>query len=132
MSKYKSEEINFQRFVDGVKQKEISWKFFTELMQDLSYSDINKLRNLNAILLIELTMNYSVMDRLKYLNEILMIQFKNHIEREFTDFGMTENNHLEDSQDSNIDLSNEETFEETTKQISTNEINDSTSLTVWF
>ena len=135
MAKNNSEEINFQQYVDGVKQKKISWKFFTAFIQDLSYSDINRLRKLNAMLLTELTMNYSDMDKFKYLNEILMIQFKNYVQREYDDFEMTENNHLEDSQDSNVDqISNEETFEETIKQISTkndihmpvgHEINDS-------
>ena len=72
MAKNKSEKFNFQHYVNGVKQKEISWKFFVDLMQDLSHSNIDRLRNLNAILLMELTMNYSDMDKLKYLNEILI------------------------------------------------------------
>ena len=42
-------------------------------MQDLSYTDIDRLRKLNAILLTELTMNYSNMDKLKYLNQILLL-----------------------------------------------------------
>ena len=42
-----------------------------------------------------------------------MIQFKNHIESEFTDFEITDDNHLEDSQESDVDqISNEETFED--------------------
>ena len=73
MAKFNYEEINFKTFVDGGKQKEISWKFFTTLMHNLSYSDIKKLRKLNAILLTELTMNYSDIDKMKYLNEILLI-----------------------------------------------------------
>jgi hypothetical protein len=119
MAKYNSEEINFKTLIDGVKQKEISWKFFTTLIQNLSYSDINKLRILNAILLTELTMNYSDIDKMKYLNEILMIQFKNHIQREHADFEMTENDHLEDSHDT--DILNEETIDDTINEISTNE-----------
>ena len=65
MAKYNSEEINFQFFVDEVKQKKMSWNFFINSMQDQSYSDINKLRHLT-----ELTMNNSDMDKLKYLNEL--------------------------------------------------------------
>jgi len=65
-----------------MKQKKISWDFFVEFVQSLSYSDIDRLRNLNAILLRELTMNYSDLDKSKYLNEILLIQFKNYIEKE--------------------------------------------------
>ena len=79
MAKNNFEEINFQYYVDGVKRKKISWNYFVNLMQDLSHSDVNRLRILNAILLRDLTMNYSDMDKLKFLNEILLIQFKNHI-----------------------------------------------------
>ena len=80
MSQNNSEEINFQLYVDLVKQNKFPWNIFIDVMQDLSYSDINKLRKLNAILLTELTMNYSDIDKMKYLNELLMIQFKNHIQ----------------------------------------------------
>ena len=71
------EDINFQLYVDGLKQKKISWNFFLHFIQDLSYSDIDRLRILNAILLAELTMNYSDIEKMKYLNGILLIQFKN-------------------------------------------------------
>ena len=57
MAKNNSEEINFQNYIDGVKQKEISWKFFVDFIQDLSYSDNTRLRILNAMLLKELTIN---------------------------------------------------------------------------
>ena len=77
MAKINSEEINFQHYVDGVKQKKIPWNFFIDFIQDLSYSDKDRLRNLNAILLMELTMNSSDMEKLKYLNGILLIEFKN-------------------------------------------------------
>ena len=90
MAKNSSEEIKFQNYVDGVKQKEISWKFFVDVMQDLSYSDINRLRNLNEILLMELTMNFSDIEKLKYLNEILLIQVKNYIQK-VHECEMTEN-----------------------------------------
>ena len=57
MAKNNSKEINFQQYIEGVKQQKISWHFFINLMEDLTYSDITRLRNLNALLLIELTMN---------------------------------------------------------------------------
>ena len=57
MAKNKSEEINFQQYVDSVKQKQIPWNIFINLLQDISNSD--RLRKLNAILLTELTLNYS-------------------------------------------------------------------------
>ena len=68
MAKNNSEEINFQHYVDLVKENKFPWNIFIDVMQDLSYSDRNKLRILNAILLKELTMDYSDMDKLKYLN----------------------------------------------------------------
>ena len=82
MSQNNSKEINHQLYVDLVKQNKLNWNIFINFMQDLSFSDMNRLRNLNAILLTELTMNYSDMDRMKYLNEILLIQFKNHIQKD--------------------------------------------------
>ena len=124
MAGNKSDEINFQQYVDGVKERKLSWQFFIAVMQDLSYSDIKRLRIVNAILMTELTMNYSDMDKQKYLNEILLIQFKNHIQREYYDFEMSENNQFENSQNSNVDqISNEETFEETIKETMANEDN---------
>ena len=50
-----SEEINFQLYVDLVKQNKLHWNIFINVMQDISYSDINRLKILNAILLSELT-----------------------------------------------------------------------------
>ena len=68
MSQNNSEEINLQLYVDLVKQNKLNWNgIFINFMQDLSYSDMNRLRNLNTILMNELSM-----DTLKYLNEILM------------------------------------------------------------
>ena len=55
MAGNKSDEINFQQYVDGVKKNKLSWQFFIAVMQDLSYSDIKRLRILNAILMMELT-----------------------------------------------------------------------------
>ena len=63
---------NFQHYVDAVKQKEMTWNIFQDLVEDFSHSDVYKLKLLNAILLTELTMNYSDLDRLKYLNVILI------------------------------------------------------------
>ena len=123
MAKNNSEEINFQNYIDGVKQKEISWKFFVDFIQDLSYSDKNRLRILNAMLLKELTMNFSDIEKLKYLNEILLIQFKKYIQK-VHEFEMTENDHHEAEalQDSNVDHAlNAKTFVKTSLEISTNE-----------
>ena len=119
MAKNNYEQIDFQQYVDGVKQQEISWKFFTALMKDLAHRDIKNLRILNAILLTELTIDYSDIDRFKYLNGILMIQFKNYIQREHS--------HLEtqiDDSEKNLNtdqILNEETCEKTDKVILTNE-----------
>ena len=123
MARNDSDEINFQHYVDGVKLKKISWNYFVDFIQDLSHSDINKLRHLNAILLMELTKNFSDIEKFKYLNEILLIQFKNHIEREpDDDIEATENDQHHDLQESNDDqILNEEIFEERTKEMLANE-----------
>ena len=75
MSQNNSEEINFQYYVNLVKQNKLRWNTFIDVLQDLSYSDMDRLRKLNAILLTELTMNYSDLDKMKYLNGILLIEF---------------------------------------------------------
>ena len=72
MSNNSSEEINFQHYVEAVKNKEMTWNIFLDFIKDLSYSDINRLKIFNAILLMELTIDYSDLDRLKYLNVILL------------------------------------------------------------
>ena len=51
-------------------------------MKDLSYSDRDRLRRLNAILVTELTMNFSDIEKLRYLNAILLTEFKNFIQKE--------------------------------------------------
>ena len=79
-SKNKSEEINFQTYINEVTDGKIRWNIFLNLMKDLSYSDIDRLKKLNTILLTELTINFSDMDRLKYLNEILLKELKNFIQ----------------------------------------------------
>ena len=68
-SRNNSEEINFQPYIDTVKNGEIPWNIFVKTMEDLSYTDINRLKCLNAVLLMELSMSHSDMDRLKYLNK---------------------------------------------------------------
>ena len=73
-------EFDFQPYIDSVKQKIIPWHLFEKTMIDLSRSNIQRLRYLNAILLTELTTNHSDMKRMKYLNLILMIEFKKRIE----------------------------------------------------
>ena len=81
MSNKSSGEFNFQRYVDAVKQKEMTWNIFQGLVEDISHSDVQRLKILNAILLTELTIDYSVLDRLKYLNVILLTEFKNYIQK---------------------------------------------------
>ena len=79
-SKNTSQDFNFQYYVNTVKEKEIPWHVFVKLLEDFSYSDVNRLKHLNEILLTELTGSYSDMDRLKYLNLILMAKFKDFIQ----------------------------------------------------
>ena len=59
-----SEEINFQLYVESVKQRKNPWSIFENLMKDFSYSDTNRLKDLNAILFAELTPNYSIIDKI--------------------------------------------------------------------
>ena len=80
-SKNISEEINFQSYVDEVKHGNIHWKLFVNFMKDLSYSDIDRLRQLNTILVTELTMNFSDIEKLRDLNMILLAEFKNFIQK---------------------------------------------------
>ena len=35
MANFKYKEINFQHYIDAVKQKNIAWNIFIDLMQDL-------------------------------------------------------------------------------------------------
>ena len=97
MAKNNSEVINFQHYIDALKQKKIHWHIFVDLIQDFSYSDLKRIRILNAILLSELTMNDSDMDKLKYLNVLLLSEFKKHILRE-NGLEMTEDDFLQDLQ----------------------------------
>ena len=81
-----SREINFQLYVESVKQRKISWNVFENLMKDFSYSDICKLKDLNAILFAELTPNHSNSDKFRYLNSIFLTEFKKIILRQVGDF----------------------------------------------
>ena len=94
-SKNTAQYLNFQYYVDKVKQKKIPWSVFMKLMEDLSYSDVNRLKYLNAILLTEVTISYSDIERLKYLSVILMAKFKDFIQVEDDD-EVSENENLED------------------------------------
>ena len=109
MANVKYKEINFQHYIDLVKQNKLHWNIFIDVLQDLSYSDKGKLRYLNAILLAELTLNYSDMDKLIYLNKILLTEFKNFIQR---DFEKNTNDQLEDLQERESNVSKYETSEE--------------------
>ena len=110
--KHTSQDFNFQYYVDTVKQKKIPWNVFVKHMEELSYSDVNRLKHLNAILLTELTVSDSVMDRLIYLNVILMTKFKDYIQTE-DNVEMSENEDLEVSHKSTIDHDlNDETITE--------------------
>ena len=77
-----SEEIDFHNYINSVKQHKTPWDIFENVMKDVAYSNINRLKLLNAILLSELTTNYSDIDRLKYLNAILMTEFKEMVQTE--------------------------------------------------
>ena len=87
-----SEKINFQLYVESVKQRKISWNVFANLMKDFSHSDICKLKDLNAILFAELTPNHSNSDKFRYLNSIFLSEFKTIIQKQDGDF---ENESLE-------------------------------------
>ena len=122
---HKESECDIQTYVDSVKQKIIPWHLFEKTMIDLSRSNIQRLRYLNAILLTELTTNYSDMKRMKYLNLILMIEFKKRIESDNNiSIIETEIENLEDYQNSTIvsDL-NDDTLNEmsTESEIEINE-----------
>ena len=99
-SRHTSQDFNFQYYVDRVKQKEMHWHVFVKLMEDLSYSDVQRLKYLNAILLTELTVSYSVMDQLKYLNVILMGKFKDFVQIDDV-IEVSENTNLEVDHDLN-------------------------------
>ena len=101
MAKNNSEEINFQHYVDLVKQKGMHWNLFVDVMQDLSYSDSGRLRRLNAILLNELTMDYSHIDKLKYLNVILLREFENVIQKKH-EIELSQNDDFDNFEEANV------------------------------
>ena len=98
-----SQDLSFQYYIDTVKQKKIPWNVFVKFMEDLSYSDVNRLKHLNAILLTELTVSHSVMERLVYLNVILMTKFKDSIQIEDNADELSENEHFDVFQTSSDD-----------------------------
>ena len=125
MAKNNFDEINFQHYVDAVKQKRIDWNMFIDFIQDLSYSDRNRLRILNAILLTELTVNFSDLDKFKYLNVILLREFKNHIQKEHTTLEMIQMEELEKSvEEPEIDQLLQEIIDEEREITFVNEIED--------
>ena len=103
VSLYSSDKIHFQTYVESVKQRKIPWDIFEKLLEDFIYSDIDRLKYLNEILLNELTKNSSNIDRLRYLNSILLTEFKELVQRE-DDLQNTENEHFEESEKSMVDL----------------------------
>ena len=122
MAKNNFEEFNFQHYIDAVKQKKIDWDIFIDLIQYISYSDRDRLRYFNAILLNELTMDYSDMDKLKYLNVILLNEFKKDIIQKEHNYEMMQNEDFEKSVETNVD-DEFMNVEETTNDVSTeNEI----------
>ena len=92
------EEVNFQTYIELVKQQKMTWNIFENVIKDLSYSDKNKLKILNASLLNELTMNLSEIDQSRYLNSILLTEFKEFIYREDF-FENTANEHVQKALD---------------------------------
>ena len=95
-SNHTSQDFDFQYYVDMVKQNEIAWHVFKKLMKDSSYSDVNRLKYFNAILLNELSISKSDMDRLKYLNVILMTKLKESVQTG-NDVEKSKNDELQDS-----------------------------------
>ena len=85
-------------------------------MQVLSYSNINKLKKFNAILLMELTMDYSDLDRLKYLNVILLTEFKKAIQKTHD----LKTQHLNADQNSSVD--HDENYESINNILTENKI----------
>ena len=75
-------KVNFQTYIELLKQQKMTWNAFETVIKDLSYSDISKLKHLNAILVTELTANFSDIDRSRYLNSILLTEFKEFTYRE--------------------------------------------------
>ena len=86
----------FQLHVDALKNQKIPWNTFVQFMEEFFFSDMEKLKYLNAMILKELTISYSDMERSKYLNKILLKELKNFIEKEYVS-DIIENMDPEDS-----------------------------------
>ena len=76
------EEVDFQTYIESVKQRKTPWNIFENVMKDLSYTNLSRLEYLNAILLNELTLNLTDIERSRYLNAILLTEFKEFVYRE--------------------------------------------------
>ena len=80
-----SDEIDFQSYIDAVKDNKIVWDIFVNLMKDLSHKNLNRLKQLNEILLKELKISIQekgrcnckqiddipLLDEIEYNNEIV-------------------------------------------------------------
>ena len=70
-------KISFQLHIDAVKEEKITWNSFVQLMEDFFYSDMDRLKHLNEMILTELTGgSYSDIQRLRYLSAILLKELK--------------------------------------------------------
>ena len=74
-----SDEITFQLYVDAVIEQKIPWHTFTKWTKDFYNSDMDRLKHLNAMILMKLTVSYSDMERSTYLNAILLRELKKSI-----------------------------------------------------
>merc|ERR1712079_542043 len=74
--------MGFQIYIDAVRGKKIPWNTFLKLMKDFYYPALERLKDLNTMMLIELTKSYSDLERSRYLNAILLTELKNSIEEE--------------------------------------------------
>ena len=84
-SKKNHHEISFELHIDALREQKIPWNTFVELLEEIFYSDMDKLKYLNALILTELTKSYSNMERSRYLNKILLKELKNLIQKENVD-----------------------------------------------
>ena len=102
------EKVNFQTYIELLKQQKMTWNAFETVIKDLSYSDISKLKHLNAILVTELTANFSDIDRSRYLNSILLTEFKEFTYREGEYPNIANEYFLEESEKYYIDSDKDE------------------------
>ena len=63
MNEQNSDEISFHLYIDAVKDKKIPWNTFVKVMKDFYYQDLERLKNLNAMILMELTESYSDLEK---------------------------------------------------------------------